>query len=80
MQTENVINEGRSGAILLNAYKREFAFLEAERDALRQQIAELDQRMSAKVQKARSAVITIQKTCRWARLESCRTSENTRRT
>ena len=62
MQTvENPVNEARSSAVLLNAYKREFAFLEAEREALRRQIAELDQRMSVKVQKARSTVLAIQK-------------------
>ena len=46
--------------ILLNAYKREFAFLEAERDALRRQVSELDARMNKKLGAARTAVEGIQ--------------------
>ena len=46
--------------VLLNAYKREFAFLEAERNALRQQLTALDQRMSSKVKQAQNAVERLQ--------------------
>jgi biopolymer transport protein ExbB len=47
-------------AILMNAYKREFAFLEAERDALTKRLAALDSRMQTKVNQARGAVEAVQ--------------------
>ena len=42
--------------LLLSAYKREFAFLEAERDALKKRLAAIDERMKLKIRRARSAV------------------------
>ena len=50
----------QSEEILLNAYKREFAFLEAERNALQTQLSELDTRMAGKVSAARSTVVRLQ--------------------
>ncbi len=47
-------------AILMNAYKREFAFLEAERAALTKRLAALDSRMQVKVGQARGAVEAVQ--------------------
>lgn len=49
-----------SDAILMNAYKREFAFLEAERDALKKRLSALDARMQSKVKQARTAVEAVQ--------------------
>ncbi|MGB0646663.1 MAG: MotA/TolQ/ExbB proton channel family protein, partial [Bradymonadia bacterium] len=46
--------------LLLSAYKREFAFLEAERDALKKRLAAIDERMKLKIRRARSAVETTQ--------------------
>jgi biopolymer transport protein ExbB len=49
-----------SNTILLTAYKREFAFLEAERDALKKRLTDLDSRMQSKVSQARTAVEAVQ--------------------
>ena len=57
---ERTIETRESNDVLLRAYKREFAFLEAERNALRKQLSELDARMADKVSTARATVLSLQ--------------------
>ena len=57
---ERTIDTRESNDVLLRAYKREFAFLEAERNALRKQLSELDARMADKVSTAQATVLRLQ--------------------
>ena len=54
------VNVMQADELLVSAYKREFAFLEAERDALKKRLAAIDNRMKLKIRRARSAVESTQ--------------------